>query len=129
MPLHADHSMMAKFDMPSAAWYRTALDKLRQFAKDAPAVVADRYTKLLCSRVFPCTNQGYIKHRRVTGLSHAPQCLFKKDLMFVGREIIISAITEKHAAIGKRHERVALVGLAGVLRLALPIGKGYLNCG
>ncbi|KAE8552519.1 hypothetical protein EYB25_003897 [Talaromyces marneffei] len=63
-----------------------------------------------------CACGGGGPHRRVTGLSHAPQCLFKKDLMFVGREIIISAITEKHAAIGKRHERVALVGLAGVLR-------------
>lgn len=34
--------------------------------------------------------------------------------MFVGREAVISAIQEGHKAIGQRHERVALVGLAGV---------------
>jgi hypothetical protein len=34
--------------------------------------------------------------------------------MFVGREAVISAIQEEHKAIGQRHERVALVGLAGV---------------
>jgi hypothetical protein len=39
---------------------------------------------------------------------------FKKDPMFVGREAVISAIKEKHGTIGQRHERVALVGLAGV---------------
>ncbi|KUL81412.1 hypothetical protein ZTR_10224 [Talaromyces verruculosus] len=44
VPLHADHSMMVKFDTRNAAGYRTALDKLRQFAKDAPAVVAARFS-------------------------------------------------------------------------------------
>jgi hypothetical protein len=39
---------------------------------------------------------------------------FKKDLMFVGREAVISTIQENHGAIGQQHERVALVGLAGV---------------
>lgn len=42
--------------------------------------------------------------------------------MFVGREAVISAIKEKHGAIGERHERVALVGLAGV-GLAIPKRK------
>jgi hypothetical protein len=42
--------------------------------------------------------------------------------MFVGREAVINAITEKHRAIGQRHERVALVGLAGV-GLDVPIRK------
>ncbi|KAI7973725.1 hypothetical protein EIK77_000227 [Talaromyces pinophilus] len=42
--------------------------------------------------------------------------------MFVGREDVISVVTEKHAAIGQRHERVALVGLAGV-GLASPLRK------
>ena len=44
--------------------------------------------------------------------------------MFVGCEDVISTVTEKHAAIGQRHERVALVGLAGV-GLALSIEKGH----
>jgi hypothetical protein len=39
---------------------------------------------------------------------------FKKDPMFVGREAVISAIKERYKFIGQRHERVALVGLAGV---------------
>jgi hypothetical protein len=34
--------------------------------------------------------------------------------MFVGRETVISAIKERHKDIGQTHERVALVGLAGV---------------
>ena len=39
---------------------------------------------------------------------------FKKDPMFVGREAVISTIKEKHGPIGQCHERVAVVGLAGV---------------
>ncbi|GAM43571.1 hypothetical protein TCE0_056r18491 [Talaromyces pinophilus] len=96
VPLHADHSMMVKFDTRNAAGYRTALDKLRQFSKDAPAVVAARFTQAR-HRPQPC--------------STVP---FKKDPMFVGREDVIDAVTEKHTATGQRHERVALVGLAGV---------------
>lgn len=34
--------------------------------------------------------------------------------MFVGREAVISVIKERHKTIGQRHERVALVRLAGV---------------
>lgn len=34
--------------------------------------------------------------------------------MFVGCEAVIDAIEEKHRVIGEHHERVALVGLAGV---------------
>lgn len=34
--------------------------------------------------------------------------------MFVGRESVISVIKEKHGAIVQRHERVALMGLAGI---------------
>jgi hypothetical protein len=40
--------------------------------------------------------------------------------MFVGRKAVIRAIKERHGAIGQRHERVALVGLAGV-GLAIPM--------
>ncbi|CAG8196739.1 unnamed protein product [Penicillium olsonii] len=43
VPLHADHSMIVKFDTRNAAGYRTALDKLRQFSKEAPSVVAARF--------------------------------------------------------------------------------------
>jgi hypothetical protein len=39
---------------------------------------------------------------------------FKKDAMFVGREDIIETINEKVRMIGHGHERIALVGLAGV---------------
>jgi hypothetical protein len=44
--------------------------------------------------------------------------------MFVGREAVISAIKERLQAIGQGHERVALVGLAGV-GLAVPIRKPF----
>ncbi|GAM34005.1 hypothetical protein TCE0_014r01313 [Talaromyces pinophilus] len=107
VPLHADHSMMVKFDTRNAAGYRTVLDKLRQFAKDAPAVVAARFTQAR-HRPQPC--------------STVP---FKKDPMFVGREDVIGAVTEKHAAIGQRHERVALVGLAGVGKTQTAIEYAY----
>lgn len=43
VPLHADHSMIVKFDTRNEAGYRTALDRLRQFSKDAPSVVTVRF--------------------------------------------------------------------------------------
>lgn len=58
-------------------------------------------------------------HQKLLPCSTVP---FKKDLMFVGREAVLSAIKEKHRAIGQRHERVALTGLAGV-GLAVSIRK------
>jgi hypothetical protein len=47
VPLHADHSTIVKFDSRNAAGYRTALGKLKQFEKDAPAVVAARFSMYL----------------------------------------------------------------------------------
>ncbi|CAG7941474.1 unnamed protein product [Penicillium salamii] len=107
VPLHADHSMVVKFDTRNAAGYRTAVDKLRQFSKDAPSVVAARFTQTR-PKPQPC--------------STVP---FKKDPMFVGREAVISAIQEGHKAIGQRHERVALVGLAGVGKTQTAIEYSY----
>ncbi|KAJ5963046.1 hypothetical protein N7501_007987 [Penicillium viridicatum] len=43
VPLHTDHSMVVKFDARNAAGYRAAIDRLRQFSKDAPSVVAARF--------------------------------------------------------------------------------------
>ncbi|CAG7934218.1 unnamed protein product [Penicillium olsonii] len=96
VPLHTDHSMVVKFDARNAAGYRAAIDKLRQFSKDAASVVAARFAQT---------------HQKPQPCSTVP---FKKDPMFVGREVVISSIKEVHKAIGRRHERVALVGLAGV---------------
>ncbi|KAJ6016427.1 hypothetical protein N7540_011018 [Penicillium herquei] len=107
VPLHADHSMVVKFDSRNAPGYRTALDKLRQFSKDAPSVVAARFAQTR-STPQPC--------------STVP---FKKDSKFVGREAVISAIKEAHKAIGQRHERVALVGLAGVGKTQTAIEYSY----
>ncbi|KAJ5712968.1 uncharacterized protein N7483_010149 [Penicillium malachiteum] len=100
VPLHADHSMIVKFDARNAAGYRTTLDKLRQFSKDAPSVIRSK---------------------------PQPQSTvpFKKDPMFVGRGAVISAIKEKHAAIGQHHKRVALVGLAGVGKTQIAIEYSY----
>ncbi|KAJ5660387.1 hypothetical protein N7507_006838 [Penicillium longicatenatum] len=50
---------------------------------------------------------------------------YKKDPMFVGRKAIIGAIKERHEAIGQRHERVALVGLAGVGKTQTAIEYSY----
>jgi hypothetical protein len=43
IPLDADHSMMVKYDSKNAQGYSSARDKLKQFARDAPGVVADRF--------------------------------------------------------------------------------------
>ncbi|CAG8885662.1 unnamed protein product [Penicillium egyptiacum] len=107
VPLHADHSMVVKFDTRNAAGYRTALDRLRQFSKDAPSVVAARFAQTR-QKPRPC--------------STVP---FKKDPMFVGREAVISAIKEGHEGIGQRHKRVALEGLAGVGKTQTAIEYSY----
>jgi hypothetical protein len=44
--------------------------------------------------------------------------------VFVGRKYEINAIEKKHGTIGQRHERVALVGLAGV-GLDIPIREPF----
>ncbi|KAJ5144275.1 hypothetical protein N7476_004688 [Penicillium atrosanguineum] len=74
----------------------SSLWKLRQFSKDAPSVVAARFAQTR-SKPQPC--------------SIVP---FKKDTMFVGREAVLSAIMERQKATSQDHERVVLVGLAGV---------------
>ncbi|KAF7502176.1 hypothetical protein GJ744_006772 [Endocarpon pusillum] len=43
IPLHADHSMIVKFDSKNTRGYSSARDKLRQFEQDAPRVVAARF--------------------------------------------------------------------------------------
>ena len=45
IPLHADHSEIARFDNMDARGYRSALVKLKQFEQDAPAVIATRFGK------------------------------------------------------------------------------------
>ncbi|CAP91131.1 Pc13g00620 [Penicillium rubens Wisconsin 54-1255] len=107
VPLHADHSMIVKFDTRNAAGYRTALDKLRQLSKDAPAVVAARFAQTR-QKPQPC--------------STVP---FERDPVFVGRKYEINAIEKKHGTIGQRHERVALVGLAGVGKTQTAIEYSY----
>jgi hypothetical protein len=49
---------------------------------------------------------------------------FERDPVFVGRKYEINAIEKKHGTIGQRHERVALVGLAGV-GLDIPIREPF----
>jgi hypothetical protein len=43
IPLHADHSAIVKFDARGSHGYRSALDKLEQFERDAATVVAARF--------------------------------------------------------------------------------------
>ncbi|KAL4745419.1 P-loop containing nucleoside triphosphate hydrolase protein [Aspergillus terricola var. indicus] len=107
VPLSADHSMIIKFDTRDAAGYRTALDRLRQFVEDAPRVVAARFVQA--------------RHRPPVA-STVP---FKRDPEFVGREGILDEIKKRHAGLGQRHERVALVGLAGVGKSQTAIEYSY----
>ena len=43
IPLSADHSTIVKFDARGNRGYTSARDKLRQFEKDAPNIVAARF--------------------------------------------------------------------------------------
>lgn len=43
VPLDAGHSMMVKFDAKNNRGYTSARDKLQQFERDAPRVVAGRF--------------------------------------------------------------------------------------
>lgn len=43
IPLDADHSMIVKFDTRGDRGYTSARDKLLQFERDAPDVVAARF--------------------------------------------------------------------------------------
>lgn len=45
IPVDADHSMIVKFDNNNSKTYISARDKLRQFEKDAPRVIAARFGK------------------------------------------------------------------------------------
>jgi hypothetical protein len=45
VPLNADHSMIVKFDKRDAAGYQSVRDRLQQFSKDAPSVVAGRFSE------------------------------------------------------------------------------------
>jgi hypothetical protein len=52
VPLHANHLMMVKFDTWNTVGYRMVLDKLWQFAKDAPLVVVAWFGKWLIQETF-----------------------------------------------------------------------------
>ncbi len=45
IPLDADHSTIVKFDARNDQGYASARDKLRQFERDAPNVVAARFRR------------------------------------------------------------------------------------
>ena len=46
IPVEADHSTIVKFDARSNQCYTSVRDKLRQFEKDAPKVVAARFCEI-----------------------------------------------------------------------------------
>jgi len=45
IPLHSDHSKIVKFDSKSSLGYRSAIEKLREFAADALNVVSKRFRR------------------------------------------------------------------------------------
>ncbi|KAJ5264892.1 hypothetical protein N7505_007685 [Penicillium chrysogenum] len=73
VPLHAGHSMVVKFDTRNAAGYRTALDKLRQFSKDALSVVAARFDNADGDSVFFDSN---VSDKRGPLVSFLPQAAY-----------------------------------------------------
>jgi hypothetical protein len=48
VPLHADHPSIVKFDSQNAPGYRTALNRLREFERDAATVVGKRFGTFSC---------------------------------------------------------------------------------
>ncbi|KAH7385972.1 hypothetical protein BKA66DRAFT_490292 [Pyrenochaeta sp. MPI-SDFR-AT-0127] len=108
IPLHLDHSMMVKFDNKNAQGYSSALDKLQQFERDAPRVVADRFLRA---------------QRKLAPTIMVP---FKRDNAFVGRHDILTQIVEKNErTASSSHSRVALVGLGGVGKSQIAIEYAY----
>ncbi|KAJ5899151.1 hypothetical protein N7495_003895 [Penicillium taxi] len=104
VPLHADHSMVVKFDTRNAAGYQTVLDRLRQFSQDAPSVVAARFM------------------RPETPPPPLLTIPFRRDPDFVDRGTLVDQIQEKGATEGAR---IALVGLGGVGKSQLAIEYCY----
>jgi hypothetical protein len=43
IPVDSDHSLIVKFDTRNIRGYTSARDKLKQFERDAPSVVAARF--------------------------------------------------------------------------------------
>ncbi|KAF1357152.1 TPR-like protein [Lizonia empirigonia] len=108
IPLDADHSMMVKFDNKNALGYSSARDKLRQFAQDAPGVVADRFARAQ-NRLKPCN-----------------MVPFPPDSAFVGREDVLAKLKKIHSGSAlPSHSRAALVGLGGVGKSQIAIEYAY----
>ncbi|OCK73381.1 hypothetical protein K432DRAFT_410741 [Lepidopterella palustris CBS 459.81] len=108
IPLHADHSLIVKFNTRNDQGYRSVRDKLLQFERDAPSVVATRF-----SRAPSRPNPSII----------VP---FQRDRAFVGREGILAMIREKQGKEALQvHSRVALVGLGGVGKSQIAIEYAY----
>ncbi|KAF3399052.1 hypothetical protein DPV78_006687 [Talaromyces pinophilus] len=117
VPLHADHSMIVKFDTRNAVGYQIALNKLRQFVQDSPQVLGAPTSYRELTRIGSSTGTSLLQP-----CSTVP---FERDPMFVGREAVISAIKEIHGVIGQDHKRAALVGLAGVGKTQIAIEYTY----
>ncbi|KAL2840901.1 hypothetical protein BJX68DRAFT_271365 [Aspergillus pseudodeflectus] len=108
VPLRADHSTIVKFDSRNASGYQTVMGKLLEFEKDAPSVVAGRFS------------------RSQSGPKPISTVPFKRDTKFVGREDTIGEIEKRNKqAIGRQHERTALFGLAGVGKSQVAIEYSY----
>ncbi|KAH8689250.1 hypothetical protein GQ44DRAFT_637548 [Phaeosphaeriaceae sp. PMI808] len=108
IPLHADHSQVVKFNARNDQGYRSAIDKLKQFERDAPSMVAARFLRAF---------------NRPKACSMVP---FQRDSAFVGREDILAEIEKKFEQTALQdHSRVALVGLGGVGKSQIAIEYAY----
>ncbi|KAF2735267.1 hypothetical protein EJ04DRAFT_216254 [Polyplosphaeria fusca] len=108
VPIDADHSMMVKFDTRNHRGYSSARDKLTQFERDAPGVVAARFSRAQ-NRPKPC--------------SMVP---FQRDHMFIGREdILVNLRRMFQQEAPQDHARAALIGLGGVGKSQIAIEYAY----
>ncbi|RII06805.1 hypothetical protein CUC08_Gglean008882 [Alternaria sp. MG1] len=112
VPLDADHSMIVKFDTNDSRGYTSARDRLVQFERDAPSVVAARFSRSDKSvRLF--TVQPSVSE--VSRVEH-----------FVGREENITEICEALQYDGSRKTAVVHgLGGMGKTQLALAYEKRH----
>ncbi|OBT85618.1 hypothetical protein VE02_05176 [Pseudogymnoascus sp. 03VT05] len=103
IPLDADHSMMVKFDSPNNRGYTSARDKLRQFEKDAPSVVAAR---------FWTQREGFSVVFSLSGVRDIER--------FVAREAELVEIHRELGGDGSR-QTVVLHGLGGIGKTQLSV--------